>query len=143
MANAIEIGKVGEVDEEFDITAPGVVEDLTRQGRMITFQDGVLGGEGEVTLVWIPPEGVSFGDKAYDLYQGGYEFFSGNSSLGITDMVSVSKKEGDKLRERRQKQVELIGRDKPYWYEYVSPEEYRELTKDREHTYAGAEEWGF
>lgn len=136
MSRAIEIGMVGEVEEDFDLTAPGVIEDLTKQGRLVTFQYGLLDGK-KVATAWVPPETVSFGDKEWPIYGGGSEFFSGRTSLGVSTMINLSEKDGKRLMKIRNETQEQIGRHDEYWYKVLSIAEYDELTQDREHRYFG------
>lgn len=105
----IEIGKVGEVGSRAVLLEDGVVEDLVRQGRVplvveaLTFPD-------EICDVYVPPQGVSFGDKYLEVPRRGLEFFVAGESKGFTELFVVPRLEGEQVFRRSKKTLKAIGR---------------------------------
>ncbi len=112
-----------------DLLSSGTVEDLTRQGRVVMMIDGESGKRGtadwrESSIVFVPPQGVSFRDKVYQLpYGRGYEFFYAGRSMGNAEMIEVGRDEALIIRERRKITLESIGRKDTRVYALIDDEE--------------------
>lgn len=69
MSKAIEIRKIEVIEKKEALLGKGIIEDLTRQGRVVTVWEGIGRGEDSVSKaifhVFIPPQGVTFGDKVH------------------------------------------------------------------------------
>jgi hypothetical protein len=121
----IEVGKIEKVGSREVLLQGGTVEDLTRQGRVLTAWD-------RDRLIFIPPVGVTFGDKVWQFKNGGLEFFVAGKSVGSAELIMVNKGEGEKLLARRDAVLKSIGRDDTSAYEGVSDEDvYRDHGKYR------------
>ncbi len=142
MAN-LELGKIGRVGKKETLLQKGTIEDLTRQGRVVTIWEGESWDMSDPTdrrrgaNVFIPPPGVTFGDRAWMYPLGGYEFFIAGKSVGYSELITVSLKQGDKIRRRKNRVLESLGRKGTYSYEGVCDEDiYRFHGKDRVHAKA-------
>jgi hypothetical protein len=133
----VEIGKVGKVETKGDLLQEGGIEDLTRQGRVLTIWEGVMGGNSgpkKVFHAFVPPQGVTFGDKVWEFEGGGLEFFVAGKSVGLANIVELDKEEAAQILKRRDAIIELIGRKDTFAYEGVSDDEvYRSRGKYRVH----------
>lgn len=125
MSNGIEARLEHPLPVEERLMDKDVVEDLTREGRIIS----VWSTPSKRTyVVFVPPEGVSFGDKAWQFPGGGTEFFYAGRSLGNSKLFIVYENECRELTRRRDQVLKSIGRyDTGPYYDYISDQEAYEL----------------
>ncbi|OGH48038.1 MAG: hypothetical protein A3A51_02590 [Candidatus Levybacteria bacterium RIFCSPLOWO2_01_FULL_39_10] len=117
-----------------ELLAPGSVERLVLEGRVPRIVDGSSGIKGEPgykedSVVFIPPQGVRFGDEYHDVYNlaGGIEFFQDGKPMGLAMLVSVDRGEGNNVRMRKKRTLESIGMKDMQVYIEISEEEYHQL----------------
>ncbi len=115
-SGSIEVGKSEKVGSREVLLRRGTVEDLTRQGRVLTAWGGGR-------LIFVPPVGVTFGDKVWQFEGGGFEFFVAGKSVGVAELIVVNKSEGEKLLARRDAVLRSIGREEMSAYDSVDDEE--------------------
>lgn len=118
----VEVGKVGAVESADKLLEVGVVEDLTRQGRVPHLAGGCM-REEEMYFVFIPPVGVSFGDKAWFYPGGGIEYFVAGESVGSAELYTLSKIQGEQILERTDNVLQKIGRAGTYIYDELGDDD--------------------
>jgi hypothetical protein len=127
MSKAIEIRKIEVIEKKEALLGKGIIEDLTRQGRVVTVWEGIGRGEDSVSKaifhVFIPPQGVTFGDKVHQFRGGGYQFFVAGRSMGLAEIIEVSKKESEQILLRRNKTLESLGRKEMPAYQLIDDDE--------------------
>jgi len=126
--NQFEIGKIQNVETIGDLQDPGAVEDLTRQGRIVIVLDASSGTKGdpnykENSFLFVPPLGISFGDKAWQVPGGGYEFFYAGESKGYAKLLDVDRSVARQIQRRQEDILEHIGRKGEPSYILISDEE--------------------
>lgn len=127
MAVAAELGRAQETRRE-SLLARGSIEDLTRQGRVVTVWEAQSGQEGtpnfrESSLIFVPPQEVSFGDKAWLAPGGACEFFYAGKSMGYAELIEVTRSDSRRILKRRDRALESIGRKDAFAYTLISDEE--------------------
>ena len=131
--NQPEIGRIQNVETIGDLQGPGAVEDLTRQGRIVIVLDGSSGTKGEPnykenSLLFVPPQGISFGDKAWQDPGLGLEFFYAGESKGYARLLEVDRPAARLIERRRDGVLERIGRKGGPVYHLISDEERERMT---------------
>ena len=126
--NQPEIGRIQNVETIGDLQGPGAVEDLTRQGRIVMVVDGSSGTKGdpnykETSLLFVPPPGISFGDKAWQAPGVAFEFFYAGQSKGYAKLLEVDRPTARLIQQRQNEILERIGRREGPFYSFISDEE--------------------